>query len=337
MTESGSRPVSGVVRLAVGMGLLLMPLLLSLPGCSGCGNDPIKTREELKKKLAEERAKKKKPPDPFECSYLRTRPDSAWSALSEQSLGPPAKPGHWTATTMAAKANNDNFFGTLQIAAVDRNANSIPLAATRFDLTTSRQVSLKKGRPKLLESVLFVPPSGEQMLVSYGLNTRGGVRSWQGSRRITQMPSYQYHLVVLARSPERYTYLKALDTVDPPSDTLNSNPIEPYYRVSLTGGERQSSSAAPLLLPSQGLLWTSIACVLWDDAAPDDLSLDQQDAEEMRLRSERDDARYYAAKYAVGEAGALLVLMEHAYEGRSVVSEPPAWLGDVQERINPDV
>ncbi|MBN2475094.1 MAG: hypothetical protein JXB62_10835 [Pirellulales bacterium] len=252
--------------------------LTTLPGCGGCGQDPVKTREELEKRLAEERAKKKEKEKPdFEVTRLATRPSDRSPGGEGDPLGAPCKPGHWTATTLAAKTNNFDFVGNLETeAGMFRSAGwqPVPLPNTPFQLATARQVSLPKRQPKVFESVLFLPPHERQAVVNYRLTWRkGGRLAWENSaQRLAKMPSYQYHFVVLARWPARYTYLTKLDSIAPPADSLTSNPVKPYYRVSFVQGDRRP------LLPAYGLLWTSTACVLWDDAEPGSLTLDQQQA-----------------------------------------------------------
>src|SRR5262249_47322200 len=82
---------------------------------------------------------------------------------------------------------------------------------------------------------------------------------------------YQYYLVVLAREPHRYSHLKVLDSIRPPSEFTPTNVEDAnHYRVLLT-------EAAPnLALPSDSLCWTSIAYLVWDDILPTALSPEQQ-------------------------------------------------------------
>ena len=252
--------------------MLCLAALVALPGCGGCRQDPMKAREEAEKKAAEERARQKEKPKPdFEVTRLATRPSDRRPTSDPDPLGPPCKPGHWTGVTLAGKTNNFDFVGDLEIVATNSRGTPLLLENAPFELATSRQVSLPKREPKLFESIMYVPPSRQQALVSYRLNWRkGGRRALESSHRLSQMPSYQYHFAVLARWPARYTYLANLPAITPPSDGLSANPTKPYYRVALMPGDRRP------LLPSQGLLWTSIAYVLWDDAEPGSLTLDQQ-------------------------------------------------------------
>lgn len=295
------RPVPlGVARLA-----LALAALAALPGCGGCRQDADQAQEELDKEEAEKRAKQKKPKPPFVDLQgrvpprLTTRPSarliirrSTGTQRRDQApdkktpaerrdplVQQPCKPGHWTAVTLSAKTNNFDFVGDLEIAAADLRGGPIPLKGTPFDLTTTRQVSLPKSQPKIIESVLFVPYSQQQTLVSYRLNWGKGGRTAMPEVRngLARMPSYQYHLAVLARSPARYEFLGTLPSIAPPRDEYDFAPTAPYNRIVLIRADHPNPRP-PLLLPSYGLLWTSISHVLWDDADPDALTADQQQA-----------------------------------------------------------
>jgi len=252
--------------------LLGVSMAAALPGCSGCRKSPAQRKqeaEERRRKEAEIRARKEreKPKPNFEVSRLVTQPDS------NRPPGSFYKPGHWTSTALAAKANNFDFLGNLEVIQVGEKQTPVPLPAVPFRLTTARQVALPKRQPKAFESVIYVPATAVPVSASCRLSyRRGGRRAWSFGNRIARMPSYQYHFVVLARWPERYGYLKTLDTVKPPVDTFDNDPMEPYYRLSLFQADRR------VPLPSHALMWTSTACVLWDDAEPGALSSDQQQA-----------------------------------------------------------
>ena len=256
--------------------LLGFGVLLALPGCGGCRKKPAETIEERQKRLAKELKKKKKKPN-FESlegteqpPRLTTRPGNASGSGQFKAA---YKPGHWTSTTLGIRANNFDFVGHLEIATTGPDGSRVPLPNTEFDLTTTRQVALPKRQRRTLESVLFVPPCQRPPGIWWQLNWRGGNRrAWEvRNERLQQMPSYQYHFLVLSRR-SRYGYLNGLRSVKPTSNPLDVGPSEAYYRVALLGNRRRPQ------LPAHGLLWTSIACVLWDDADPDYLTLDQQQA-----------------------------------------------------------
>ena len=260
--------------------LLMLAAMTAMPGCGGCTKDPIQSQRNLEAELARERAKKK-PKEDFEVGWLTTRPSDGYPP-AEQGEEPepervlfraPYKPGHWTALTLPAKTNNFDFVGDLELSVVNRKGKSIPLESVPFDLTTRRQAALPKGQPKLFESVLFVPATSQEARVNCQfVSHRGSGRDWQGRvDALLRMPSYQYHMVVLARWPQRYTFLRGLAAVEFPSDDFVSA-SQPHYRVALMAADRR------LALPSHSLLWTSVAYVLWDDAEPSALDPDQQRA-----------------------------------------------------------
>ena len=91
---------------------------------------------------------------------------------------------------------------------------------------------------------------------------------------LSRMPSYQYHFVVLARVPEQYGYLDRdrFFCVKPYLKPDMDSSFAPYYRISFLSGEKRPA------LPGHAMLWTSIAIVLWDDAAPSGFDIEQQHA-----------------------------------------------------------
>ena len=247
----------------------IIALLVVLPGCRGCRQSPDETPEEAEKRLAEERAKKEKPkPKPdFEAEVGDL-------AVFRGKLVNGVKPGHWSSIALAeAKTNNFDFVGDWEMEATERQGNQdtpAPLPATAYTMATSRQVALPKGQAKTLESLLLVPPVSRGMGVSYQLRGR---QHYESSQAFTLMPSYEYHFVVLARWPERYTYLGNMDSIRPPSRGFSLEPHDLHYYVTL------ASPGSRLPLPSQALLWTSIACVLLDDV--DAAALDSQQQQAM--------------------------------------------------------
>ncbi len=238
--------------------MALAVVLAALPGCGGCRDDAATT--DATTTQTETTKTKEKPKPDFEISQLTPLPNAGSPS------GGYYKPGHWSAATLRAKANNFDFLGDLQIDVTDGRGRPIPLVGTEFGLTTTRQFSLAKAEPKAIESVLFAPATQEKTSVSVLLRGRdGGGRRYENSQRLLRMPSYQYHFVVLARSPEKYGFLNTLTSIKPPVDSLMDSSIRPYYRIVRKTGER------PVVLPSHPLMWTTIACILWDDADPEEL------------------------------------------------------------------
>jgi len=271
------RPAPGLARpAALGWLVVLGASLVVISGCGGCGGcrrDPAQALKEQQEEEAKKRAEQAKPkPKPdFERVQLRTRPHEPGSAAKDQSPLEPVKPGHFTSVTMAAKANNFNFLGEMELVPADPTGDTLPLRAAPFELATTRQVALSKGAWKLFETSFYVPVNSRALQVAWRLKaSRGGSVAVQSTRGLLQMPSYQYHWVVLARWPDRYKYLESLPAVSPPGSFDTG--AKPYYHVVLLG----SSSKPPL--PSHFQYWTSTACVLWDDADPLQLSPEQQQA-----------------------------------------------------------
>jgi len=250
-----------------------------LPGCGGCGcTKAKKTAAELKKEKEEEERRKKeeeerKKPD-FELSPLMARPRSGLPTDEQARIGAPYKPGHWTPTTLAAKTNHFDFVGELELVVTDRETNPLPLPGMPYQLSTSRPVALTEDNPKAFEAVLYVPPQDRQAWAACRLYSQRGRRlMWEVQQPLQRMPSYQYHLVVLAREPARYAYLSSLHTVHAPSDDIRS-PMRSvaYYRMAYL------STAHRPVLPTQATLWTSIAAVVWDDAQAESLDSGQRRA-----------------------------------------------------------
>jgi hypothetical protein len=245
---------------------LLLLLLVTLPGCRGCRRSTAQTPEELEKELEERRAKlaKERKPD-LQMEKLRCYPhepkaDRTW-----------CKPGHWTCSSLAAKANNFDLLGELETAVTDGRGNPAGLVGMPFSLQGSRSITLAKGQRKTFDPIFFIPANGRQSLLSYRITIRKGGRGGEeASQLVSLMPGYQYHFAVLARTPGSYTFLKTIDSVRMPSNMSLSSEEHGYYQVVLLEGTQPST------LPSYGLFWTSIAYLLWDDADPEKLTLDQK-------------------------------------------------------------
>lgn len=192
------------------------------------------------------------------------------------------KPGHWMTATQQAKANNFDFQAELESAATRRNGEPIEVENTTFRITMSRPVSLPKGQNKQLETIYFAPHpppdtvSGSRMVwLQSRLRARQGGHEVQGHlTATTPMPDYQYFLVVLASDPNRYSYLKRLDSIVPPLENEREDQMDraTHYRVVMPLVENR------VLVPSHPLAWTTIAYVLWDGLNPNQLTPDQQQA-----------------------------------------------------------
>lgn len=272
-SDSGFSPGNGrrsPVRLVVLA--LCAAMLVTLPGCGGCRKTPEQIQAEREKKEAERRAREreKKKPD-LELGKLVSLPHGPGSQAC------PYKPGHWTTTSLTAKANNFDLLGDLETTVVGPNGKPVGLPGMPYTSTGSREVGLPKGQVKRLESVWYAPPVGSDASVSTRVIARKGGRGvYDQGHALKRMPSYQYHFVVLARWPQSYKFLEGLDSVKNPLNlTVESSEGESnlgYYRVHLLAAEKRTT------LPPHALFWTSIAYLLWDDAEPGALRLEQRDA-----------------------------------------------------------
>lgn len=253
--------------------LLCLSLLVAaaVPGCGGCApeQDPAAQNndEQAKKK------KKEKPKRDFEVASLRVEPYDVDAPGARNQV----KPGHWLAAHVRMKANNFDFHAELETATVDNHGVPLAIEYTPYRMTISRPAALPKGQVKHFESTYYVPrrPAGTRgAWLQSKLRSAGGGREVPSASQMqltTRMPDYQYYLVVLAASPERYGYLHHLPSIAPPHDQWETmtRPIR-YFQVV------QPKAVGRLPLPSHPLAWTSIAYLVWDDLDPEKLAPDQQ-------------------------------------------------------------
>ena len=143
-------PAGGWLRL-----LLCLAVLVVLPGCRGCRRSAEDREAEQKRQAAEkekEKEKEKKKPD-LEIGTLVSQPHKPGDPLDPFFLrrACPCKPGHWTATTLPARANNFDIVGDLEMTVVDaaqgsrRRGKPMELVATPYTSTGSRVIALPKG------------------------------------------------------------------------------------------------------------------------------------------------------------------------------------------------
>jgi len=259
--------------------LLVLSVLVTVPGCGGCRSDPqAKTKEEKEKeKKDKEKKKKEEEEKEFELGPALSLPhDPPASDPKKQQSRCFYKPGHWTATSMGGQANKADFLGELEQQSLDQSGQPLHLEAVPFDLASTREITMPKKQRKTFESLLFVPATGKAGWAEFRIKNRGGGRLlFQERPMLRRMPSYQYHFVVLSDLPERYAYVPKLDSVKPPWESMLSgrdDKRDQHYLVEFLPVQPGRRPA----LPSHALFWTSIAYVLWDDADPTALSIDQQ-------------------------------------------------------------
>lgn len=251
---------------------LVVVLLIVLPGCGGCGKTP--DAEEMAKaaqaKQDAEKAKKlkeKKEGEPFEAKQPTAQPTSSvWAGA--------VKPGHQFSYVLPdVKANRGDFQGELVTDVVDRQNRPVPIVATPYEMTTLRTAVLAKEQPKSLEAVGWIPANTEAGFANCTLAAgRGGSAVIQRSMALHRMPSYQYFFIVLAKATGRYDYLeKKLDSIRMKRSNQDDTTPGHYQVVQMPSRGRPN-------LPTHAFCWTSIAYLLWDDADPTRLDLEQQRA-----------------------------------------------------------
>lgn len=254
--------------------LVLGLCLLAVPGCGGCTREPSADSADTdqaaadkakdKDKKAKEKAKPKADFDPLRFTMVPGDPAEPLRML---------KPGHWSAATLRGHANNYDFQGDLTERASTRSGQPLLVEGTPFYLAWHRPAVLPKDQEKQLDITLFAPRTLTRPWFQSQLRdgtSRLDVRREQ--EQIQPMPAYQYNLVVLAPQPDRYRFLKLLEAVRPmaPPETIPPDTDGNFYHV----------IAIPLgnhaRLPTESLMWTSIAAIVWDDVLPQTFDKEQQ-------------------------------------------------------------
>lgn len=251
--------------------LLLMFSIVAIGTMRGCFfADTKQAADDEDKKKKEEEEKKKKKAD-FELKSPIVLPSEAGVPQ------PPAKPGHWASASQLMTANYRDFVGDSVLTIVNSQGLPYGVAATPFDIRSTRPVLLTKGRPKATQTTFFIPQVDKTINIQLDLEERGfGSITPQPRTPLSPMPSYQYHLVVLAKSPSRYSFVKTLDSVKVPfnGETDEDNTEDTVHYLVVELGADQAAS-----LPDNPLTWSSIAYVIWDQVDPGEpFPADQQKA-----------------------------------------------------------
>ena len=275
-----TRPITlsfGASPLAFLLACTALAALVMLPGCGGCrqgaNNQNSNAEEEEKEK------EKEKPKPDFEFSY-KDGDENIGMRVLPGTLANYVKPGHWMGMTQPVKANNYDFAGELRSAAIDSERRPLTLERTPFRLQLSRPVALAKEQLKHLEMQVFIPrrqrQGGKKAYLSAELRDRRTGRVVMQPTRdpTTTMEAHHFYIVALVRRPADYNFVTEDNfySVKAPEvgDFISS--IIRHYTVIVPNIEQN------VQLPSNPLLWTSIAYIIWDDINPDELTLDQQDA-----------------------------------------------------------
>jgi hypothetical protein len=163
------------------------------------------------------------------------------------------------------RANYRDFVGGSETAVWNKQDAPYPIDRTPFVLRSVRPVALSKGKPKNIECLFFVPQTNQKVNLATEIVERGlGLRILSGAV-INAMPSYQYHFVVLAKEPTRYSYIKTLDSVDVPyhgETEFDATEDALHYRV------EQLDVSKTISLSDNPLTWTTTAYILWDEVDP---------------------------------------------------------------------
>ena len=249
--------------------LVCAVLCLSLSGCGGCRPDPNAAADGNSETAEQQRQ------EAFQSQEVQLLPTDADFAAHG------IKPGHWLSLRQQLKSNKADFLGDLAAFAGNRDAQAYRLANMPVLVESHRPAILPKGQGKTFELMCFVPQqaaSSQQIWIYSNLQTElGGVTRLGSSQIANRMRPYQNFLVVLARRPEAYGYLKTLESIRPPSDEFQIGQVPSDYIAVMP------RASAPVPLPSWSMMWTGIAYVLWDDFDPDLLTADQQRAMEEWL------------------------------------------------------
>ncbi len=223
---------------------------------------------ESKKSVVE---KRKKPP--LEIGPLLPRLGQEVGELAEEGPVLLVKPGHWGSTAQSMKANYTDFVGNLSFETLDASQRPVALEHTRFGLQTTRALALAKGRAKKIEADLFIPQqtTGEFLLAKL-IDVNSDAETYRTQLKLIRLPAYHYTIVVLAKEPDQYAFLKVTHTVRAPWEEEFEENSSPHYHIALINATKE------IPLSENPLIWTNIAYLIWDEVDPTRLSDDQQQA-----------------------------------------------------------
>jgi hypothetical protein len=256
-------------------------MLLAIGGCRD--ETPVERAAREAKQAADEQARLRQASDaaPVKIAAPRALPAPAkGGALA-------LKPGHWTVVQQLVAAPSADLDGEVTLRIVDRRGQSAPVPQTRYAINASRPAVLSTGSAKELDLPLLAlsaagsDPGGAQQRLNATVRTRGGAALVQKESGVAAMADHQSTIVVLARDPTPYGFLPSLHAVDPGlPDTLDAGRLgaidaQASYRVV---GVPAGTGVAGVGVPDTPFAWTSIACVVWDEADPDALRPAQRDA-----------------------------------------------------------
>lgn len=264
MVTSNLSPTIAPFTCVMAYRAITMALLLTTAGCGGCWKTKAK---EDHKTIKQDKENEKRQPD-FSVEPLQIKPRDETFVLNS------IKPGHWLSATQQITANHFDFRGEIHSHPVDAQGNAISLDSSPYTLTGVRSAILPQGQTREIETLYYIPLAApdKSWLHSQLKTARGGALKSSGQEPTTRLHQHQFFFVVLAQTPDNYTYLKNLDSIRPPNDEMLGDGSNLYYHVLLPRAARH------VPLPSCSQAWTTIAYMLWDDYDPTRLNPDQQQA-----------------------------------------------------------
>lgn len=271
--------------------MLLALLLLQVAGCSCRTETPEEQAARLAKEKAEQIALEQKR---LEEERLRAPLQLPPAQLLPAGRGPVSlfvKPGHWNAVVQPAKANANDFDGTITHEIVGPKNRSDFAQRGTARLISRRPLVVAAQSEKTVDALFYCPSVDlaegrpAPRLRSVITDRRSGIDLQDFATPLRSLLGHQYHFVVLAKEPNRYAFLDSLysvtarlesriDTSEVDGDS-NRLPVAKNYRVVAVPTDNPSGEVA---LPDNPLAWTSIAYVLWDEVDPSTLRPAQRDA-----------------------------------------------------------
>ncbi len=252
-----------------------LAILLGLGGWwyAGQPDSPDQAAAEEKEDPKEQ---EKKPKPDFETDRPAPLPNETKSPLVI------AKPGHWSMVTQRMRANYEDFEGQVTHEIVDGQNQPVAIDRTDFSLPSSRPIVLAKGARKSPDTLLFTPPTDKPIrLASVLRNRSSGAIVDESQLGLTRMPAHQYHLVVLAKEPDRYGFLNSLYSVTAPFSAqfeFTGVPLDLAKRNYRMVRPTIDDARLGIALADNSLCWTSTAYMVWDEVDPTTLRPEQRDA-----------------------------------------------------------
>jgi hypothetical protein len=199
------------------------------------------------------------------------------------------KSGHWVETAQRFKANREDM-QVASVGRVERLEQPVTIPATNIVNEFTRRTVLPKGQEKTVQISMFVPriqtrnqddAFADATRAAVTLNTEllavPLMTPIVGSAKrtaVVKLHDHEFLFSILSPRALSYQYLASQDAVQwiVSDDLFSADRVRSYELTLLEPKDNQYS------LPSSLLTMTSVAVMLWDDVAPADLSLDQQNA-----------------------------------------------------------